>query len=290
VRCLVGLALGAVSASCSTADTAPPVATVSFTANKTRVALNSPIELTYRFDVAPTAAISGDFRVLVHVVDADGNQMWSDDHDPSIPTSQWKPGQTIQYTRTRFVPVFPYLGEATVKIGLYRNDERLPLQGPDAADRESTSREYRVGTLQLLPTSENIFTVKKSGWHPVEFSPENPQLEWYWTQKTATLTFRNPRRDVLFYVEYDARTDLFTDRPQQVNVYSGSQLVGTFVADDNTPSLEKVAITAAQLGANEMAELRIEVDRTFIPAKLPGGGRDPRELGIRVYHDFVEIR
>jgi hypothetical protein len=290
VRHLVVAGLAVLAASCSSADTAPPVGTVSFTANKTRVALNSPIELTYRFDVAPSASFPGDFRVLVHVVDADGNQMWSDDHDPPIPTSQWKPGQTIQYTRTRFVPVFPYLGEAVVKVGLYRNDERLPLQGPDAADRESTSREYRVGTLQLLPTSENIFTVRKSGWHPVEYSPENPQLEWYWTQKTAVLTFRNPRRDILFYVEYDARTDLFPNQPQQVSVYSGSQVVGTFVADDNAPMLEKIPITAAQLGTNEMAELRLEVDRTFTPAKLPGGGRDPRELGIRVYHDFVEVR
>lgn len=284
------VALGAGLAACSTADSSPPVATVSFTSNKTRVALNSPIELTYRFDVAPNATFSGDYRVFVHVNDADGSQMWSDDHDPPIPTSQWKPGQTIQYTRTRFVPVFPYLGEATVEVGLHRNDERLPLQGSDPADRESTSRGYRVGKLQLLPTSENIFTVKKSGWHPVEFSPENPTLEWYWTQKTAALTFRNPRKDILFYVEYDARTDLFPGQLQHVSVYSGSQVVGTFVADDNAPSLEKIPITAAQLGTNEMAELRLEVDRSFIPAKLPGGGRDARELGIRVYHDFVEVR
>ena len=39
-----------------------------------------------------------------------------------------------------------------------------------------------------------------------------------------------------------------------------------------------------------MAELRIEVDQTFVPAKLPAGGHDTRELGIRVYHAFVEPR
>ena len=39
-----------------------------------------------------------------------------------------------------------------------------------------------------------------------------------------------------------------------------------------------------------MAELRIELDKTFVPAKLPAGGRDARELGIRVYHAFVEAR
>ena len=39
-----------------------------------------------------------------------------------------------------------------------------------------------------------------------------------------------------------------------------------------------------------MVEMRIDVDQTFIPAKLPGGGRDARELGIRVYHAFIEVR
>src|SRR5688572_15576039 len=36
---------------CSQGDTAPPVATVTFSANKTRVPLGSPVELTYRFNV-----------------------------------------------------------------------------------------------------------------------------------------------------------------------------------------------------------------------------------------------
>ena len=42
-------------------------------------------------------------------------------------------------------------------------------------------------------------------------------------------------------------------------------------------------ITAAQLGTGDMAELVINVDRTFTP-----GGGDTRELGIRIFHAFVE--
>ena len=38
-----------------------------------------------------------------------------------------------------------------------------------------------------------------------------------------------------------------------------------------------------------MAELRIDVDKTYVPALLPASNsRDPRELGIRVFHAFVE--
>jgi len=275
---------------CSRADSAPPVATVSFTASKTRIPLGSPIELTYRFDVAPDAKIDQDYRVFVHVLRDDGTTMWNDDHDPVPPTSQWKPGQRIEYTRTRFIPAFPHVGQATVVAGLYRENDRLPLQGSDPADRESPSRAYKVGTLELLPSSENIFIIKKSGWHPSEFAPENITLEWQWIQKVATLSFRNPRKDVTFYIEYDARTDVFSDQPQQVTVYSGDQAVKTFAATSSAPTLERIPITAAQLGNNEMVELRIELDRVFVPAKLPSGGRDARELGMRVYNVFVESR
>jgi hypothetical protein len=43
------------------------------------------------------------------------------------------------------------------------------------------------------------------------------------------------------------------------------------------------SITAAQFGDGEMVEMAIELDKTFKP-----GGPDPRELGIRVYHAFIE--
>ena len=42
-------------------------------------------------------------------------------------------------------------------------------------------------------------------------------------------------------------------------------------------------VTAAQFGSGDVAELVIDVDRTFVP-----GGADTRELGIQVFHAFVE--
>ena len=52
----------------------------------------------------------------------------------------------------------------------------------------------------------------------------------------------------------------------------------------------RIPIAAAQLGPNDWAELRIDVDRTFVPAQLPSAGRDDRELGLQVYQAFVERR
>ena len=47
----------------------------------------APIEITYRFEVAPDAAFDADYRVMLHVVDSDEERMWDDDHDPPVPTS-----------------------------------------------------------------------------------------------------------------------------------------------------------------------------------------------------------
>src|SRR5574341_525773 len=92
-------------------DTQPPVATPGISFNHSRAALGSPLDVTYRFQVAANApAFDQDYRVMSHFLDGDEELMWTDDHLPPVPTSQWKPGQTVQYTRTIFVPVYPYIG------------------------------------------------------------------------------------------------------------------------------------------------------------------------------------
>src|SRR2546423_15160766 len=83
---------------------APPLATPSVTVNRDRAPLGSPLEITYRFLVAPDAKFDEDYRVMAHVVDTDEELIWTDDHTPPTSTRQWKPGQTIEDTRTIFVP------------------------------------------------------------------------------------------------------------------------------------------------------------------------------------------
>ena len=259
------------------ADQEPPVATPTVTISRDRVAIGSPVTFTYRFDVAQGAKFDGNYRVFVHVLDPDDEQLWVDDHEPSVPTSQWQPGQRVEYTRTIFVPNYPYIGEARVRVGLYSDARRLPLSAT-----EVSRREYEVARFQLLPQSENIFLIYKDGWHPAEVAADNPASEWQWTQKVATISFRNPKKDATFYLEYDARVDLFTP-PQQVTIRIGDQTIGTFAASSKDRTLLTFPVTAAQFGTADMAEITLEVDKTFKP-----GGTDPRELGIRVFHAFVE--
>ncbi len=262
-------------------ETEAAVATPTLTFSKDRVPIGSAVTLTYKFVVAPNASFDKDNWVFVHVLDPEGEQMWTDDHQPPVPTRQWKPGQTIEYKRTIFVPNYPYIGEAVVRLGLYDmpSGKRLVLNAPEASRRE-----YIVSKLQILASSENIYVHWKDGWHATENDPKSPQHEWQWSKKTSTLSFKNPKKDSTVYLEYDARPDLFPAR-QQVSLKIGEQQVGQFAADAKFPRILTFPLTAAQLGTGDLIELVIDVDKTFKP-----GGTDPRELGIRVFHVYVEPR
>lgn len=274
-------ALAAASGCSRKEETVPCVATPSVTLARERAAIGSPLTFSYKFDVAQTASISQDYIVFVHVLDDQGERLWGDDHPPVEPTSKWKPGQKVEYTRTVFVPNYPYIGPAHVRIGLYlpSANQRLPLCATDISRRE-----YEVAKFQLLPQSENIFLIYKDGWHPAEVSSEDPTNEWQWTKKAATISFRNPKKDGTFFLEYDARNDKFPT-PQQVTVRSADQVIGTFAADSKSPKLVSLPVTAAQLGSADMSEITLEVDQTFTP-----GGGDMRELGIRIFHAFIEAK
>lgn len=286
--CLAIAAVICTSLGCRNEDTALPVATPSFKANLTRAPQGSPIDVTYRFLVAPNAApFAKNYRVMVHVLDSDEELMWTDDHDPPTPARQWKPGQLIEYTRTIFIPVYPYLGMARIEMGLYSTDsqERLPLTGDDTGQRA-----YRVGSLELLPQTDNIFVIFKDGWHSPETPENDPAGEWQWTKKNATLSMRNPKRDVLFYLHADQPSS-YLPAPQRVTVTLGAQQVDDFVLQPKIEVIRKVLLTAAQLGSADTTEITLHVDTTFVPSAMaPGQTKDPRELGIRVFHAFIQPR
>ena len=282
----VALALLAGLAGCARkADDQPPVATPGFTPVRIRAALGSPLEVTYKFVVASDAKFDGDYRVFVHFLNSDDEQMWTDDHEPPRPTSAWKPGETIQYSRTVFVPIYPYIGKATVRMGLYnpKDGKRLPLSGADAQQHA-----YAVGILELLPQSENVFLIFKEGWHAAEAAQDNAAVEWQWSKKAGTIAFRNPKRDVTFYLNVDGKPS-YLPQPQQVTVRIGEQVVDQFTLDSSESIIRKTSISAAQLGAADTVEIVIDAGTSFVPAQTSGANSgDPRELGVRVFHAFVE--
>jgi hypothetical protein len=264
-----------------------PVATPSVTLSRSDAAVGSPIDVSYRFDVAADAPpLAEDYLVFAHFMNADREQMWTDDHEPAIPTRQWKPGQTVEYTRTIFIPKFPYVGAATIEVGLYSpgSGERLPLSGQDTG-----MRAYRAASFNMRLQAENLFVVFKDGWHETEVS-EDGGLEWQWSTKVGTISFRNPRRDAQLILQVDQAVAALSE-PQRVTVRIGPAVLDTFTLPPGDRMLRRIALPAGALGSADTVDLAIDVDRTFVPAEVPSlRSADARELGIRVFRAYVEPR
>ena len=281
------LALAALTPACGrTQQAETPVATPSLTLARGDAAIGTPIEMTYRFAVAPNAPpIAEDDVVFVHFLDADGELMWTDDHQPPVPTTQWTPGRTIEYSRTMFVPKFPYVGETTVELGVYSRSSgaRVPLSGQTKGQHA-----YQVATFTLHQQTDNLYVVFKEGWHETEVAEEATGLEWQWSKKTATLAFRNPMRDVLLFLQCDQPVHDIGE-PQRVELRIGDKVIDQFALPPGPRELRKVDLTAAQLGAGETVEVTVAVDKSFVPATITQlKSSDTRELGIRVFRAYVQ--
>jgi hypothetical protein len=288
VRAGLAVIAAAVVAACGGKDDGGTVvATPTVTLSKTRASLGSPLDVTYKFVVAPGATFDKDYRVFVHFVNAEDEQMWTDDHDPPRPTHTWKAGETIEYTRTVFVPSYPYNGRASVVLGMYspKDNSRATLGA-----KTRGLHAYDVAGFELVPQGENVFLIyKDETWHPAEDARENGAVSWRWSRKAGVIAFRNPKRDATFYVQLDGRPDLQPVKPETVSISIGSQVLDRFVLADKETVLRRVAIPAAAFGTADTVELSIDAGSTFIPKNLPNSGsQDGRELGVRVFHAFIE--
>ncbi len=258
----------------------------SVTLNRTKTPLGSALEITYTWTVEPGAKKLGqDYQALVHFLDNHEVMLFEDDHVPVPPPSTWEPGKTYSYTRTRFVPVYPYVGDVEIRMGLYSypgRGERPALKGEDKGFRE-----YKVGTLELLPQTENVFLIYKEGWHNPETQPENPSVERVWTKKDALVSFKNPKKDVIVYLQGDTCVKCFPQTPE-LTVSVGNNVGLRFPIDGPQVYLKKIRVKAADLGSDEWVDLRLSMNQSFVPKNLnPPLNNDDRELGFDVYHLYV---
>jgi hypothetical protein len=286
VGLLLPLVLISLIAGCSRkVDDARPVATPSLKLSRTDAAVGSPIDLTYRFEVAADAPpFSEDYTVFVHVLDRDRSSLWGDDHQPPTPTTQWKPGSTVEYTRTMFVPKLPYVGPAQIEVGLYsvKSGQRVPLGGENTGDRQ-----IRVATFNMSLPANALFIVFRDGWHGAEVSGD-AGVEWQWSRKRGTLSFRNPKQDATLILDVDQPVEAFTE-PQKVEIRLVDSIVDSFSLAAGQRELRRIPLTAAQFGTAETVDVIVSVDQTFVPASVAKlKSLDPRELGVRVFHAFVE--
>jgi hypothetical protein len=183
------------------------------------------------------------------------------------------------------VPVYPYVGEVEIRMGLYPypgRGERPALKGEDRGFHE-----YKVASIELLPQTENIFLVYKEGWHNPESHPDNPSLERNWTKKEALVSFKNPKKDVIVYLEGDTCVKCFAETPE-LTVSIGNNVGLRFPIPDPQVFLKKIRVKAEDLGTDEWVDLRLAMNQSFVPKNLnPPLNNDDRELGLLVYNLFV---
>ena len=268
------------------AEPGDPVATVAVGVNRPTVPLGGPIELSFRFVASPRLdGIDEDYRVLVHFLDTNGDLMWADDHEPPVPTSTWQSGQAISYTRHTVVPMYPYIGEATIAVGLYsaESGERLILAGEELGQRA-----YHGTVLNLEPQAGSSFLLYEDGWYNDEFDPE-ANLQWRWTSDRASLSFRNPRADAVLYLRFDGRPDLSPNGQQRVTIRIADDVVHELLLESRDPQFARLQLGASQLGDSETARIDLDINPTFVPSEIPNSTSvDDRRLGVRVYYAFLE--
>ena len=123
------------------------------------------------------------------------------------------------------------------------------------------------------------------GWYAREWADES---SWRWTQQVATLAFPNPRTDVALDLEYNPRVDLFEDSPRTLTITVGDQVARSLALDATGRQHMTVSLPVTLLGEPDRVEVRITVDRPFVPANVRPDSQDIRELGIQVYRVAVE--
>lgn len=266
-------------------DTDPPQAVIpEITIDRADAVVGSPLEMSYRFALLPGVTLGADYTVFVHFIDADGELMWTDDHQPPVATSRWMPGEAIEYARTMFVPKFPYEGRTFIDVGLYdpATGARVKMDGEALGDRK-----YRVAAFNLQLQSDAPFIVFTEGWHQAEVSSDGPSgVEWQWTRAEGTLAFKNPLRDAVLYLELDQ--PVAAVGATRADIRLGDTVIESIDLSSGARQLRKVPITAGQFGTTDTVTLGVAADRTIVPASMPSlGNPDRRELGVRVFRAYI---
>jgi len=200
--------------------------------------------------------------------------MWTDDHDPPVPTSRWR--GTVEYTRAVFIPVYPYVGDAVVQVGLYvsSTNARVQLAGEDMGGRA-----YRAGRLRIAPQTDGVVTLFGEGW----YQPEGPPAtEWRWTKKEAALLFQNRGTACALYI--DADNPFQPGQARQVALSVAGRAVARFDVPPGGQVRQKIPLSLEQMGTEDPGRLLLSVDNTIVPHRQSTSNADERDLGIRVFH------
>ncbi len=257
-------------------------ATVSAEFNPPQLEDNSLRTATYQWNInTGFKQQDKDLTVYVHFMDKNNKILFQDDYKPELPTSQWKEGLAINtaphlllipaITRTdtdeEFMPI-------KMIIGLY---DPMNAQGPS----------YRVleQDLKLKYNPKGPEKIQYTdGWYPEEWNPQMT-LRWRWTGPQAIAVVRSPKKNAILYIKGLVNKDAVPD--QKVKFEIANNLIEEFTPKD-AEFAKYYQIPADQIGAEDLIQIRISVDKTFSPAKAVPGSTDQRDLGVQIFTIFFK--
>ncbi len=240
------------------------------------VKMNYTTELNNEF-----STIDSDMSIFVHFWRKKTKEMIvQDDHLPPKPTSSWKTGDTINNSRTIFIPrffneyAFDYKKEETVRLTIGLVDPKSP--------------EQKIILLQqdmIIESASDIAPAifHDSGWHQPEIDPkaEKPEeSKWRWTTQKAVCIIENPKKKHDLRISGRLNTELLSD--QTVTLKINDTVLDQFIPE--LYNFSKIyTIAPEMMGELDEFQLSIETDKTFTPSQASPDSKDDRELGVQIY-------
>jgi hypothetical protein len=242
------------------------------------VKMNYSFSFTEKFS---PSNLSDDYKIFVHLWRMKNKEMLlQDDHTPVKSVSQWKVGETLDYSRVIFIPQFldefeiDFEGFEEVKltVGLYK----------PSAEEDKIVLFNKVIKIQAasLNAPELVYD---EGWNQPETDPKVKDAQertWRWTKKKAVCIVENPRKESLLIIRGGVDKAIIAD--QNVIFKLNDKVLEKFVPETAKFS-KRFVITPEQMGNDDEFKLTIETDKTFIPSDLNKDINDDRELGVQIF-------
>ncbi len=223
------------------------------------------LTVTYRWTTASGYRPLGqDYRAFVHIVDAEGAIIFTDDHQPLPPTSAWKPGHEYAYTRTVFAPRY-YPLRLRFRVGLFEGRERLALRGT-----ERGGREYEVGgvTVATRPKEQEPLRFGEE-WTLPTSSGDDPLRPSRWMrQLQGTILVKNPCVDSVLVFSATVSPALVGTWP--VLEVRTDRARWSLPARDREPQTFKLRVPAWALGSANEVPLLLHLSGGAAQALDPG--------------------
>ncbi len=247
------------------------------------------VNMSYEFTLRGSfQKLNKDYKVFVHFWRTNRKEMlFQDDHQPNKKTSAWQKGETIRYTRAVFIPQF--LNEFDIDFEGYEEIKiSVGLYDPTPESKENPILLYEK-KVEIQPASFNApEIIYNEGWNEPESDLRSADVfekSWRWTAQKAVCIIENPHKLSTLVIKGGVAKTALPD--QKVTFKVNDTVLDEFIPSENRFSKE-YTLTPETMGPNEEFTLRIETDRTYVPAKINPANKDNRELGVQIF--FIYFR